>query len=229
MKPTALLLLLALAACTESPTEPAPMNGPIPAGQPDPDHERFRMDGISPNGMIRVPVQGFENPQAIFGSSRLARGVNGVRFDLRAEDQPAGSAMTLWVVIFNRPDRCGGECGEDDLFGNPDAEADLLYADGDVVSNRGRGQFRGSVAFHDASASIMPLFGLPARGLVSETAEIHLVVRDHGPVLPDLRAAQLTTLNGGCTGMGPEFGTPGPNLCVDAAFAVHRFPKRAEE
>ena len=44
-------------------------------------------------------------------------------------------------------------------------------------------------------------------------AEIHLVIRAHGPALgdPETLATQLTRLNGGCP----------PNACADIQLSVH--------
>jgi hypothetical protein len=57
----------------------------------------------------------------------------------------------------------------------------------------------------------------------AKKAEVHLVVRDHGPALPGMIEPQVTTFGGGCTpeteptGVGPF----GPNACTDVQFAAH--------
>ncbi|MFQ6027722.1 MAG: hypothetical protein ACE5Q6_09545, partial [Dehalococcoidia bacterium] len=57
----------------------------------------------------------------------------------------------------------------------------------------------------------------------AEKAEVHLVVRDHGPVIPLMEQAQLSTFGGACnaetdpTGVGPL----GDNSCADVQFAIH--------
>jgi len=78
----------------------------------------------------------------------------------------------------------------------------------------------------DGAAPGEVLFG-PA--LVNLDAEIHLVVRSHGPVGPlldeGLLEEALATFGGGCIVRDEEGeiipGT-GPNECADVQFAVHR-------
>ncbi|MGH2592273.1 MAG: hypothetical protein ACRDGG_02035, partial [Anaerolineae bacterium] len=60
-------------------------------------------------------------------------------------------------------------------------------------------------------------------------AEIHLVLHDHGPMIPELVANQISTLRGGCTDasvpaayppIAKADGIPGPNTCRLVQFAV---------
>ncbi len=182
-----------------------------------------------PNGagarVSRADVQRFDDPSQVVGSSHLARKSGGVRLQLRAGGLAADNAATLWVVVFNNPEACVGECDDPDLFENPATQADLLYAGGDIANAQGKVNYGASIGTNDPSASIMPLFGLPAWGILdSSRAEIHFVIRDHGPRIPGLATAQTTTFNGGCQGFGPEFGTPGPNTCTEPYFASHYAP-----
>lgn len=55
------------------------------------------------------------------GTSRLLRNDNGVSFKINTAGIEPGTALTLWMVIFNKPENCtDGMCGEDDIF---DADA----------------------------------------------------------------------------------------------------------
>ena len=170
----------------------------------------------------RASVVTFADPGRVVGESRMKRSPHSVLVQFRAEEVEPGHAATLWAVVFNNPEACIGECDDPDLFENPAAMADLMFVDGDVANPVGVIRYQGRIEEDAIGASIMPLFGLPAHGVMdTEKAEIHFVVRTHGELLAGLEEAQTTTFNGGCTGFGAEFGTPGPNECVDLYFSSH--------
>jgi hypothetical protein len=112
---------------------------------------------------------------------------------------PAG-AYTNWWVIFNNPDACGppGCGGKDFPFngGDPAVDASVLFATGGVVTDNGVGHFRAHLEEGDLSGEV--LFG---PGLTTaDGAEIHIIVRYHGPAgVGDVLAAQTTTFGGGCS------------------------------
>ncbi len=60
---------------------------------------------------------------------------------MNATDLQPGSVVTAWWVVWNHPELCSPPaCGPEDLptnGGNPDAEASMLYADGQVVRDDG--------------------------------------------------------------------------------------------
>lgn len=56
------------------------------------------------------------------------------------------------------------------------------------------------------------------RGLTNPTqAEIHAVVRTHGPVIPGMVDEQIHTFNGGC-----DPGQPNEGQCQDLQFTAFR-------
>lgn len=131
-----------------------------------------------------------------------------------------GSAYTLWWVVFNHPDRCLGRhaglrCGPTDLF-NPDVDASLLWAAGAVAGSTGEATFESRLAGGDnAGAFVMPGMQDPSPGLTQpHTAEIHLVVRNHGPARQEHLEEQTTTMNGGCDVGQPNF------PCKDEQYAA---------
>jgi hypothetical protein len=122
-----------------------------------------------------------------------------------AETAAGDSAVTMWAVIFNDPQNCVGGCGEDDLD-RPAVNPSVLYVTGQRVQSNGRAAFAGAIS---KGSPMGVLFG---PGLVDPAAaEIHLIVRSHGRVIPDLLASQVSSLDGGCP----------PNDCTDLQFAVH--------
>lgn len=164
------------------------------------------------------------------GTSKLVRTKDGISFVLGTTELVHGTVVTLWMVIFNKPENCSGGCGADDL-GNPDVVTDVVYASGRVIGSSGKANYAGHRQAGDNSGSIFPAWlGLPSPGLLdAQAAEIHSVVRSHGPKIPELTGEMLHSFNAGC---GPisdpsfppipeELGTYGPNTCEDIQFAVH--------
>lgn len=120
-------------------------------------------------------------------SSTLVRSVSGLAMTIDTSGLDQGT-YTVWWVIFNHPEHCAKvPCTAADLS-NPKVDAASLLADGDIVSRNGKAHF--------ASGLTRVLAG---PGLKEpRTAEVHLVIRGHGPVQPSRLHAQLSTLQGGC-------------------------------
>jgi hypothetical protein len=132
-------------------------------------------------------------------SAKLTRGDGVVWIRINTTRLPAG-AYTNWWVIFNNPDACGppGCGGKDFPFngGDPAVDASVLFATGGVVTDNGVGHFRAHLEEDDLSGEV--LFG---PGLTTaDGAEIHIIVRYHGPAgAGDVLTAQTTTFGGGCS------------------------------
>jgi len=182
---------------------------------------------LAGTGDFRVYTQGIfvfpENPE-IEGAFEQAPQVPGAEATLSVSEDsatawfttrelPPGDAVTLWWVIFNNPSACSdGVCGEDDVLpppGNEAAGVSLGYGDGWTVDEDGR-----VVLFSRREVGEMDgvVFG---PGLAHPLrAEIHLVLRSHGPVIPGRLGEQISTLLGGCD---PE---PPHHPCQDLQFAI---------
>lgn len=166
------------------------------------------------------------------GSSTLTRTDGRISYDLSTTGLEPGTANTLWVVIFNRPEYCDGDCDDADLA-NPDVMADVVFGgSGQVVGSSGEATFSGSRKVGDNSGSILgEWMDLPENGLMDPRgAEIHFVIRNHGPVIEGLEQEMISTFNAGCGPVAMEgapdvpetLGTYGDNTCVDTQFAVHQ-------
>ena len=125
--------------------------------------------------------------------------------------------ITQWWVIFNNPAECGtSPCGEADFF-VPEVEASVLFASGTMTGN-GNLDLVASMYENDDSALTIDgntsVIGGP--GLLSaHDAEIHLVVRNHGPAIPGIVDQQLTEyMDPGCSDAG------GPNTCFDEQYTI---------
>lgn len=167
------------------------------------------------------------------GDAVLRRNANSIRTRVQVEDAAPG-AWTVWHVIWNTPEGCATpyECVEADLF-NPDAGLAIGYAGGRVVGENGIL----NVAVHLREGEQLEGFPYPetiATGLQltedtmidSQHAEVHLVMRHHGPLVRGLVPDMIRTFNGGCVyefpieDSAPTYGAPGPNTCADVTFAV---------
>lgn len=147
----------------------------------------------------------------VVGASQLVRSKSSVTMNIWTTGLDAGAAYTVWWVIFNDPAFCDGRCDGTDL-GNPDVQGAVIGATGHVVGSTGTASFSASLREGDTRGD-QP-FGLPGDpgGLVDAmNAEIHLVVRTHGPVIPRRVYEQISTFAGGCD----------VNVCEDQQFAIH--------
>jgi hypothetical protein len=152
----------------------------------------------------------------------------GAAFTLRTSELQAGHVYTIWWVVINNPAACEtSPCTVTDIIGNRDAvQSDVTLADSGIMDDDEQMVF----------ASFLPA-GEMAEGWLgngftnSMGAEIHLVINDHGVLIPDMAANMLDTYRGGCTdeSLPPPFpetatsdGEPGPNTCrlVQATILV---------
>jgi hypothetical protein len=168
----------------------------------------------------------FSNGMAVAdASSTLVRTDSGISLSLRTNGLPRGDAVTVWWVIFNNPEACtAGEepfrCGEPDIF-EPAVEASVQYAGGHVVGG-GRYAVGSYLAEGDTSGCALAALNLACAGLIdARVADVHLVVRTHGPALPEFLRDQFKSFGGACGNVPPELGGGGPNTCEDLQFTVH--------
>ncbi len=154
--------------------------------------------------------------------ARLVRTPDNINVSFHARELNPGHVYTLWMVIVNEPELCAaypGPCtAADDVLGNTaGVRADVTYGGGIIAGNSGQGTLSGYLATGDLPGS---WFG---NGLENAgSAEIHLVVNDHGPLIPGAVSDMLKSYRGGCTDESlpaafPETakadGEPGPNTC----------------
>lgn len=177
------------------------------------------------------------------GSSKIVRTNKGISGNLSASLSNSvggtdGLAVTLWIVIFNYPGECESpnECGADADFGNPAIMADVVYGAGNIVDSSEVVSFGFHRKAGDNSGSVAVLFGMPTDdgepfGLRNPRgAEIHYVVRLHGPMIPMEMPDQIKSYPGGCVELAP-YGFPPPaneddlrlgwGECQDVQFAIN--------
>ncbi len=99
------------------------------------------------------------------------------------------TAQTLWAAIFNRPEHCTNpvmdssgpvsNCSSAD-FSNPKVQASVVWVTGGSIDSTGLLSLNGQLGIGPGGLPGPVNFG---GGLTNpKGAEIHLVVRDHGPV-----------------------------------------------
>lgn len=192
--------------------------------------------GANAAGMeTETTVHFFEDASVVKdGAAVLTRLKNGVAMRLNTVNLTPKDAVTIWWVVFDEPTMCSDECGEDDIFnldadgefilnadGSPPvngagveaAQITVIRADGHVIDEGGAAQFSSRLPIGDVSEA---LFGGGLKNPLS--AEIHLVVRTHGPAIPGKVDSMLYDVNGGCEGAFPN------PPCSDVQFAVFKPP-----
>lgn len=134
-------------------------------------------------------------------------------------------AATNWLVIFNNSDACAtSPCSEADIvqveFPDPNgppvftgnaAEVAICYLTGQVIQANGRATFAASFAAGQNYDCFHPFDG-GVFGLADDTAEVHIVLQEHGAALEagEGLEEQVAYFLGACN---PD--------CVDTQFAIH--------
>ena len=153
--------------------------------------------------------------------SMIARNNEGAYWNISTSSLPLGEVVTLWVVIFNNPSYCDQTapgCTPSDL-NNPLVNGSLQYGGGAIVGANGRADFSGYLSVGDNTGYyLLPMFPNmpnPAPGLLNpKGADIHLVMRKHGPASsdPTILHEQLSGFTGGCSVMG---------ACANIQASIH--------
>lgn len=130
-------------------------------------------------------------------SSTLHRNKNGITVNFNTNGLIPGNAYTMTLIILR------------DVPGPPIL---ITYAAGHIVGGSGTGNFTGHL-------SVGEIFKTPL------TAEVHAVLRTHGPAQPGI-PDQIQTIDGGCTSGFPS--SPGQHpdsdvvgYCANIQLAIH--------
>ena len=164
-----------------------------------------------------------ETPAAgdVVGSGVLTRTAAGAQFDIATTMLDAGSAYTLWWIVFNNPAACdpAGCTGAD--LGVPAVEGSVMNATGRVVGADGTATFSsflpvGFMHTNPANGNLRQVFGPGLQDVAG--AELHVVIRSHGPATGN--PEQISTLLADCVneaspsgcydGQGVAFPRPAP-------------------
>lgn len=154
-------------------------------------------------------------------SAKIVSYEEGIAVNLNTQMLEPGHVYTLWFVAINKPKACANTpefCTSTDVLkSTKTTESDVIYADGTIADENGAASFKTFIEVNN------PKYFWFSGGLKKPlNAEIHLVINDHGPALPDVLHSMLTSYRGGCRDEGlpaafPETaksdGIPGPNTC----------------
>ncbi len=158
--------------------------------------------------------------------STLQRKSDKIQYSIKTSGLPEG-AYTNWIVTINKPENCADSpCTLNDVFGNTAAiEATVFWSAGNTVGQNGKGNFSATIHVGELPDGDDQI-ALPGPGLLNPSgAEIHLIVKYHGPTSQDpvVRKAQLSTLTGSCDegANAHDLGDPFGVQCFDPQSAIH--------
>ena len=175
------------------------------------------MSWTPPSGQTPGPIDG---SQAL-----LVTGPGGASMHLTSRGLTPGNAVTIWFVALQNPQLCKkNPCTPVEAMGLPEMESVAVNGGGTVVAKDGTVEVSAHLPAGEVPTSLFDTdFVSP------ETAEYHLVIHDHGPLIPDLAADMLSSYRGGCTleSVPPHYpdtartdGEGGPNTCVSRQVAL---------
>lgn len=171
------------------------------------------------------PQTGLSGSVAPDAQAALVRRPDGVSFSIQTEQLRPHHAYTVWFVAINNPAACAATpCSGPDIVLNPATDSQVTYGAGHISGGSGAAGFAGSF-------QAGPIEGwLPDGGLFDPlTAEIQLVLNDHGTKLTGYMPEMISTYRAGCTeasipaifpASARADGTPGPNACQLFQVAV---------
>ena len=223
-----IILIIGITSCTKDgeigPTGPQGISGVDGTNGTD------GTDGVDATVNITMSTADVYSPMTseVSGSSTLYRTDDTITATLEATDLIAGHAYTLWVLVFNQPENCGAApCALSDLKNVP-AKAEMLSGSGLVADANGKGIFSCNIMENDGTSSINDRLGMPidVGGIWNaQTAEVHLIVRSHGPAISGQVIDQISSYGGGCTTfLSPPFSAV-PMLegeCVEVLASIHQ-------
>ena len=171
------------------------------------------------------PSQG-DVTEVAMATGRMMAGENGVFVNLDTVGVKPGHAHTLWFVAIGNPAACAtSPCSGKDVLKNTDAvAADAGFAGGVIADEDGAARF----AYFQAQGALTNGWFETGLNDIAST-EIHLVVKDHGPILDGRAAEMLSTFRDGCLtdSISPAFpevafadGAEGPNTCALVQYTV---------
>jgi hypothetical protein len=177
------------------------------------------------------PVFVFLQPDNVIegAESTLVRTDNGISMTYKTSGLEPGTVATIWWVIFNEPENCivSNMCTPDDVVGpnNRIAEADIsvFFAAGTIIGGSGKAHYAAGLQANKLTVDPDPAANqlIDGDGILKNPrgAEVHLVLRSHGPKIPGLVHQQLKTFDAGCTTAPPAL--QGPNTCMNLQASVH--------
>lgn len=167
-----------------------------------------------------------ETPGPVAGTTALlVTSPEGASMHLSSKNLTPGNAVTIWFVALQNPHLCEkNPCTPIEAMGMAEIETVAVNGGGTVVPADGSIE----VSAHLPKGAV-PTNLFETDFVSPQTAEYHLVIHDHGPLIPELAADMLSSFRGGCTleSVPPHYpdtarsdGEGGPNACVSRQVAL---------
>jgi hypothetical protein len=165
------------------------------------------------------------------GQAELFVTEEGITVNFRTAELEEGHVYSAWIVILNNPENCEtSPCTATDILANTDStNAEVTWGDGILVGTDQRMSFAGFLPAGEVPE------GWYGNGITNPfAAEIHVVINDHGTLIPEMASSMLNSYRGGCTdeSLPPPFpdtakadGEPGPNTCRLVQAAIFQQPQ----
>lgn len=181
------------------------------------DSRTLPLSWTPPSGQTPGPIEGT--------TALLVTSPDGASMHLTSKDLTPGHAVTIWFVALQNPQLCDkNPCTPLEAMGMPEMETVAVNGGGTVVPADGTIE----ISAH------LPTGAVPTNLFETDfvspmTAEYHLVIHDHGPLIPALAADMLSSFRGGCTleSVPPHYpdsarsdGEGGSNTCVSRQVAL---------
>lgn len=139
------------------------------------------------------------------GYSTIKTNKSGVTFNYLAYNtsnlNPAGHAVTLWAVFFDL-----------DVIPSLQTIASMYRINGHVIGDDGVIEFGGRV--NEGQEKDLWL-GVPLKD--TKNYQLLVIAKTHGPVIPGIINDQISDLEGGCNGDGPDPAPP----CYEFVWSYH--------
>ncbi len=162
------------------------------------------------------PATSMLTGEQIDANASVVRHLDHAYFEFNARHMVPGNAYTLWVMHYDRPERCFDRCNcTFDDFVNENVTAGAMGAMSGRVADEYGQLSMGNVIKYGAQPPSPGNILIP--GVIkNERAHFQLVLRDHGPASndPAVLEAQLTSWAGGCN----------VNSCQDIVISDHPSP-----
>ncbi len=197
LKLISLLIIMVLFSCSKEPIIESEMS-----------EQSAAIKGAASKSTVHVSEKPGGYPDGEFieiedASSTIHRNKNGITVNLKTNGLIPGNAYTMWFVV----------------FGETPGPPSSTHAAGHIVGGSGKGNFSGHISVGD-NFDNGKVFNNPL------TAEVHMVLRTHGPAQPGMIPDQIHTIDGGCTSgfpsgpvLHPDSDTVG--YCANIQVAIH--------
>ena len=175
------------------------------------------MSWTPPSGQTPGPIDGTR--------ALLETGPSGASMHLTSKNLTPGNAVTIWFVALQNPHLCKkNPCTPVEAMGMTEMDTVAVNGGGTIVPADGRIEVSAHLPAGDVPTNLFD-----TEFVSPESAEYHLVIHDHGPLIPELAADMLSSFRGGCTleSVPPHYpdtarsdGAGGPNTCVSRQVAL---------